>query len=226
MARVSTHSIVRNMLLSKPFLKACLVEGVVNYSSLARVIAEEMEKIGLKASQPAIKMALVRIREELLEDERELRRRIRYIIGNTVLQIHSDLMVITIKREAMKSLYTSLMNIIERARTLHVLHSTTSITVIISRENGMEMLRLLDKEMIIDLLEDQAAISMLSPQEIIETPGIIAFLVSSLYENNINITQIVSSYNDTIVIVNHRDVAEAFRILDNLIRSMRNLQKD
>lgn len=226
MARVSTYAIVRNILLSRPFLKACLVEGVINYSSLARLIGREMEKAELKASHPAIKMALMRIREELLEREEELRKRVKYIIGNTVLQMHSDLLVITIKKDMAANVYGSLAKIAEGTRVFHLLQSTASITVIISKEDSRKVLELLEEGSIIDMLKDQAAISMLSPREIIETPGVIAFVVSSLYENNINITQIVSSYNDTIVIVNHKDAPEAFRVLENLIRSMRNPEKN
>jgi hypothetical protein len=84
-----------------------------------------------------------------------------------------------------------------------------------------ELLRNVGRDDVVEILEDQAAVILVSPRDIVETPGVVALIASTLYENDINVTQIVSCYNDTIVLVDAMKAWEAYRVLETLIKSMR-----
>jgi aspartokinase len=221
LVRVSVASIVRGLVFSRPFIRGCLAEGVVNYSALARLLAEELRARGISASHGAIKMALVRIREEIVESERELRAKLKRVLGSTVLQLQSDLVVVTVRKHAVMARIPGIVKSMEMARFFQILQGVNTFTFIVSRENLEELLRNIGREDVVEILEDQAAVILVSPRDIVETPGVVALIASTLYENDINITQIVSCYNDTIVLVDAMKAWEAYRVLETLIKSMR-----
>jgi len=66
--KVSIAKIVKEIILSRPAIKECLILDVINYSALARVILKELEKENIKTSTGAVKMALIRIGEDLKKE--------------------------------------------------------------------------------------------------------------------------------------------------------------
>lgn len=221
MVKVSIASVVRGLIFTKPFIRGCLAEGVVNYSALARLLAEELRVRGIHASHGAIKMALVRIRDEVVDSERELRVKLKRVLGSTVLQLQSDLVVVTVRKIAVLARLPALVKSMEMARFFQILQGVNTFTFIVSKENLEELLRNVGREEVVEILGDQVAVILVSPRDIVETPGVVALIASTLYENDVNITQIVSCYNDTIVLVDASKAWEAYRVLETLIKSMR-----
>ncbi len=214
-------SIVRGLVFTKPFIRGCLAEGVVNYSALSRLLAEELRARGIHASLGAIKMALIRLREEVVENEKELRVKLKRVLGSTVLQLQSDLVVVTVRKHPVIAKLPAIVRSMEMARFFQILQGVNTFTFIVSRENLEELLRNIGREDVVEILGDQAAVILVSPRDIVETPGVVALIASTLYENDVNITQIVSCYSDTIVLVNASKAWEAYRVLETLIKSMR-----
>lgn len=217
----NVSSIVRKLITSRPFVKECLVEGVVNYSALARLLTRELESMEVRASHSAVKVALTRIRRDLLKSEESLRSKLKHILSSSVLQLQTDLKVVTVRKHSILLKLPDVAKVMETSRFSQLLQGVNTFTVIISRENFNELLKHLSMNDVVEVLEDQAAVILISPREIVETPGVVAFVTSTLYENNINITQIVSCYSDTIILVDSSKISDAFRVLESLIKSMR-----
>ena len=74
-------------------------------------------------------------------------------------------------------------------------------------------------------IEDQSAIVIISPKQIIDVPGVIAYITDLLSSNGVNITQIISCYTDTLLIVDREDALKAYQILENKILSLRKMFK-
>ncbi|MEM4929268.1 MAG: ACT domain-containing protein [Acidilobaceae archaeon] len=220
-AKEGVASSVREVLASRPHLRECLSENVVNYSALARALLKDVRKKNPNASLSAVKMALIRIKNEISESESSLKKKLREVLSKSVLQVQSDLVIVTIKRHALLSRIQHVTKALNSARFLQVLQGINTFTLIISEEDSEEILELVEKEHIVEVLRDQAALIIISPREIVETPGIIAFVTSLLYENNINISQIVSCHNETIIFVSSSEVTKAFQVVDQIIRSMK-----
>ncbi|WP_042701186.1 ACT domain-containing protein, partial [Thermococcus sp. PK] len=80
-------------------------------------------------------------------------------------------------------------------------------------------------EEIVELIEEQTAIILISPEEIIETPGIMAVMTSTLSSNGVNITQVISCHKDTIFVLDRKNAPKAYQILEDIILKMRRTLK-
>ena len=60
------------------------------------------------------------------------------------------------------------------------------------------------------------ALVVISPQEIVSTPGVLNNIISHFSMNKVNIEEIISCYRDTIIIVDENDSAKSYQIVKNL----------
>lgn len=217
--KISVAKAVKDIVLSRPAIKECLILDVINYSALARVILKELEKKNIKTSTGAVKMALIRIGEELKKERAFFERRIKNVVAKTVIELQSDLTVITAEKRAVLNKIGQLSKVMENARFFQLTQGVETFTLVLSSEEKEEVVKILNN--IVDLIEEQTAIILISPEEIIETPGFVAFIASALSSSGINITQVISCHKDTIFVLDRRDAPKAYQILEELILRMR-----
>lgn len=219
--KVSVAKIVKEIVLSRPAIKECLILDVINYSALARVILKELEKENIKTSAGAVKMALIRIGEDLKKERAFFEEKIKNVVAKTVIELQSDLTVITAERRAVLNNLEQLFKVMENARFFQLTQGVETFTLVLSSEEKEKILEIIQPKAIVDLIEEQTAIVLISPEEIIETPGIIAIMTSTLSSNGVNITQVISCHKDTIFVLNRRDAPKAYQILEDMILKMR-----
>ena len=223
--KVSVAKIVKEIILSRPAIKECLILDVINYSALARVILKELEKENIKTSAGAVKMALIRIGEGLKKERAFFEEKIKNVVAKTVIELQSDLTVITAERRAVSNNLEQLFKVMENARFFQLTQGVETFTLVLSSEEKEKVLKIIQPKAIVDLIEEQTAIVLISPEEIIETPGIIAIMTSTLSSSGVNITQIISCHKDTIFVLNRRDAPKAYQILEDMILKMRKTSK-
>lgn len=221
--RISVAKAVKEVVFSHPAVKECLILDVINYSALARLISKELEEKGIKTSNGAVKMALIRIGEELKKERTFFERSIRDVVAKTVIELQSDLTVITAEKNAFLKRIDQISKIMETARFFQLTQGVGTFTLVISNEERDEISAILGKESIVDLIEQQTAIVLISPEEIIETPGFVAFVTSALASNGINITQVISCHKDTIFVVDRKIAPKAYQALEELVLKMRGI---
>jgi len=56
-----------------------------------------------------------------------------------------------------------------------------------------------------------------SPEELENTPGVVAFLATLLSEQNVNIVEFISCWTETIMVVEKKDSLKAYEVLSNLV---------
>ena len=78
---------------------------------------------------------------------------------------------------------------------------------------------------ILDIIDNQSALVLVSPIDIITTPGVINYVTGLLAFNEINVTQILGSYTDTIIVINRADALKAFQVLEQRIIDLQQLAK-
>jgi len=218
--KISVAKAVKDTVLSRPAIKECLILDVINYSALARLILKELEKKNVKTSTGAVKMALIRIGEELKKERAFFERRIKGVVAKTVIELQSDLTVITAEKRAVLNKIGPLSKVMENARFFQLTQGVETFTLVLSSEEKEEVVKIL-RDNIVDLIEEQTAIVLISPEEIIETPGFVAFVASALSSGGINITQVISCHKDTIFVLDRKDAPKAYQILEDLILRMR-----
>lgn len=216
----SITKVVKDLIMSKPAIRECMILDIVNYSALARLLLEELESRGIKTSVGAVKMALIRLGGELKKEKESLERQIKNVIAGTVIELQSDLVVVTVEKRTLLNRIERLSKVMEKARFFQLTQGVETFTIVVSSEEKEEIIKILE-ESVVDIIEEQTAIILISPEEIIETPGIVAFVTSALSSNGVNITQVISCHKDTIFVLDRRDAPKAYQILEELILKMR-----
>ncbi|CUX78726.1 ACT domain-containing protein [Thermococcus chitonophagus] len=216
----SIAKLVKDLVMAKPCVREMMILGVVNYSALARLFHEELEKRGIKASVGAIKMALIRLGEELSEERASFENAIKGVIAKTVIELQSDLVVITVNKQVALGRMNRLFEIMKETRFFQLSQGVDTFTIAIANEDKEKVLEAL-KDGVVDIVDGQTAIILISPYGIMQTPGIIAFITTALAINGINLTQVISCHKDTVLLVDRKDAPSAYRVLEDLILRMR-----
>lgn len=221
MGRENISNIVREYVSSRPYLLEALSRKIVNYSALARLIVSELN-LG-KENIPAVKMALRRFAEKL-EEKSFTEDRVREIIASSSLQLINDIVVCTICGVQGSSVLTKEV-FLKKTGFLQVTQSSRHMTIMMDKDLYNSIRSLIEKTLAkigdVEVLENQTAILITSPREIIKTPGVIAYILSALASQGINITQFISCHTDTILIVDRREALKAYTVLEKLILNAR-----
>ncbi|AFK23174.1 hypothetical protein Py04_1603 [Pyrococcus sp. ST04] len=165
-------------------------------------------------------MALIRLGEELSSERAEFEESIRRVIAKTVIELQSDLAVITVNKQVALARINDILEIMKKTRFFQLSQGVDTFTIAIANEDKEEVVRAL-KEGIVDVVDGQTAIILISPYGIMQTPGIIAFITTALAVNGINLTQVISCYKDTVLLVDRKDAPSAYSVLEDLILKMR-----
>lgn len=210
----------RKALEKHPLYLDSLREGIVNHTELARRIYPEVcKKLGEKPLLDSVKMALIRIGRKLREDAEEIEKRIEEVISKSTLELKEDVAVVTVRMRALDDLLRAIKHV--RLRFVQITQGIETFTIAFDRRDYEEVKRLLREEDVISESPDQSAIILISPEEIVQTPGVISYVTSALSRNHVNITQIISCYTDTIFVVERNESLKAYGILKELIESFR-----
>ena len=193
-----------------------LKKGIINYTQLARLIANEYNL----ESVSAIKMAIKRFADS--EGERnDDSEPIWNVLSNAKVTIKGDVSIIVVEPSPdaiakVNEIEQNKVVTISYGETLYIIREQTAIVIIIEKNKREEALRVLDGLSIIRVKENATALVVISPQEIVSTPGVLNYIISHFSMNKVNIEEIISCYRDTIIIVDENDSAKSYQIVKNL----------
>ena len=142
-SETNVTKIVESYLEEHPVLVDVIQRGIVNYSALAREIIEEEEKRGNELSLGAVKMALLRITQEKKSGKEHMEKKLKKIIGESVIQLQSDLAMITIERGKIIGRMKELSNLMEDARFFELTQGVDIFNVLVSREKLRDVIKIL-----------------------------------------------------------------------------------
>lgn len=220
---ISVAEAVRRIILMHPALLDAIKMNVINYSALAeRIYPEVLETTGRnRISLEAIKMALIRFSEDIKRKHKILEKMIKDVISESVLELKSDIIVLTTKQETLMDKLDKLMENVVRARFFQLTQGLRTFTLIFDKRVLGKILKTIGEENIEILIDNQSAIILVSPKTVIEVPGVIAYITSLLARRGINITQIISCHEDTILIVDREYASKAFSLIEDIIFKLR-----
>ena len=73
-----------------------------------------------------------------------------------------------------------------------------------------------EREILIKRTDNLSSISIKLPEENVSIPGIYYFIFQKLSWEGINITEVISTSNEFTIVVDDKNVNEAFKIIKNL----------
>ena len=211
-------SVVEQYIKSKPFLLSSLSQGIINLTSLARIMMPELEAhLGKDVKQGAVVMSLKRLSEELdfkinykiskvLKNIGEITVRssltdFTYVISDTLLDNQAKLISEINKQQDI--FYTSSRG-----------ENETNIVTSTSVEPMVEAI--FKNEKLTHKIENLSSITVKLPQENISTPGVYYYIFQRLAWEGIIIHEVISTTNEFTIIVSDDQIDVAFKVIKDL----------
>jgi aspartokinase len=102
---------------------------------------------------------------------------------------------------------------------MQVVQSASAVTIIADRSLKDRIMDTVGRFNVIKIRENLVEIAVKSPERIVDTSGVIAYLITNLSDAGINIEETVSCHTDTIFIVKESDMIDAYSVLTRCIQS-------
>jgi len=213
--------VVNTIISRKPFLAESLAEGIINISSLSRLILPEVEELMQKTVQNgAVVMALNRFTHQV-DLQASLRiRKIFKKIGNII--VRTNLSAICVRNSE---------NLVDKQRQIiHIAIAQTDVfytfvqgvfesTMVISSVIVVQCIKIMQEETIVDQKHDLSSITLKLPVGSINQPGIYYFILRSLAWEGINIIEVISTSHEFTIVVKQNDVDKAFSALNLILKN-------
>ena len=203
-------SAVEDYIKSKPFLISALSQGIINLTSLSRIIKSEIElSLKKEVRYGAIVMALKRLSTEL--EFRTTFKIVKIIKDIGDITVRSSLVDYNFKvSETLLSNQAKLLSKVDNNDDFY----TSSRGV---NECNISLVEdVLKDEVLLSKQTNLSSISIKLPAENVSIPGVYYFVFQRLSWEGINIYEVISTSNEFTILVNEDQVDKAFKVIKNL----------
>ncbi len=214
----TVSSVVENYIKSKPFLLNSLAQGIINLTSLARVMVPDVEsELGKEIKQGAIVMSLKRLSEEL-----------DFKINHKITKVLKNIGEITVRSSLNDYTFGVTETVFEKqAKLIAAINNKPEVFYTASRGVNEVNIVLSDSvshlvdeyfigEKLTHKMENLSSITVKLPIENINTPGVYYFIFQRLSWEGIIINEVISTTNEFTIVVGDDDVDKAFRVIKDL----------
>lgn len=208
---MSITKLAERYIMEHPSIKDCLKNGLINYSSLSRQIANELE-LNPKKNFDAILIACRRLKRKLKKED-NFEEGILKILKQSKIEIKNKIIAVVLEKDIFFENILSIAKEIKRKKEVFKVIEGVSGITIVTTEDFLALIKKHYKSKIILENKNLAEITIKSPKEIETTPGTYAYLCSLLGENNINIVETLSCWTDSIFLIKEEDIGKAMNLL-------------
>lgn len=200
---------VWNYLDGKPAIRECLALELVNLSALARKASAEL---GINKPD-AVLAACRRYRSAPRAAWRE--QAVRRLLRRSRLETRTRVATVTVRYsyENLLRLEKAVNELLSANRLIRFIPTSQGLVLIVEDDTLPAVTKAISPGNILKVRKGLVELSVTSPESIEEIPGVMAFLSSSLASGGLNVLQVLSCFTDTILILEEKDLMEAFRIL-------------
>ena len=211
-------SAVEHYIKSKPFLQTALSEGIINLTSLARIIRKDIqaETTQREVRNGAIVMALKRLSVDM--EFRSTHRIVKVLKNIGDIIVRSNLTDYTfLTSETFMNAQAQLLN---KINNRDIFYATTrgvnEANIIVS--NSMESIveNIFKKERILHKFTDLGAISVKLPEENVSVSGIYYFIFQRLAWEGVNMNEVISTANEFTIVIPENHIDIAFKVIKDL----------
>jgi hypothetical protein len=211
-------SVVEQYIKSKPFLLSSLSQGIINLTSLARIMMPELEAhLGKDVKQGAVVMSLKRLSEEL---DFKINYKISKVLKNIgEITVRSSLTDFTyVISDSLLDNQAKLISEINKQQDIFYTSSRgvneTNIVTSTSIEPMVEAI--FKNEKLTHKIENLSSITVKLPQENISTPGVYYYIFQRLAWEGVIIHEVISTTNEFTIIVSDEQIDIAFKVIKDL----------
>ena len=181
-------------LKNKPFVLKALEQGIVNYSALARNISKDLGEINIEA----VKSTVIRLTQDLKNKKKKREQKVIDLLKKADFSINNKI------------------------ATIHHINPLTIESIAFSKTPSGYMYfvkeSIAEKTTFRKIDYGYAIIHIKNPTEIEDTPGVAAFLLTTLASENINIVHIMDCREDTFLVIKEYNAPLAFKALSQALR--------
>ncbi len=210
-------SAVEDYIKSKPFLISALSQGIINLTSLSRIIKSEIE-VSLKkeVKYGAIVMALKRLSNEL--EFRTTFKIVKIIKDIGDITVRSSLVDYNFKvSDTLLSNQAKLLAKVDNNDDFYTSSRGVNECNIVVSGNLISLIEdVLKNEILLSKQENLSSISIKLPSENVSIPGVYYFVFQRLSWEGINIYEVISTSNEFTILVNEDQVDKAFKVIKDL----------
>ncbi len=212
---------VETIIKRTPFIEEAMQDKLINVSSLARLIQQEVEdSLGKPVKTGAIMMAVNRMSPvEILKIRKNIKS-LSLKLGDFI--VRSDLFDYTFKNSS--TLPVNISKIFARIGSNRESFFTVSqgifeTNIVISSNLKEEIDRIFSEEEIIHSMSKLASITIKLPKTNLEQSGIYYFILKQLAWANIPVQEVISTTHEITLVVKEEDINKTFSILIDMKKS-------
>jgi len=211
-------SVVEDYIKSKPFLQSALAQGIINLTSLSRIIKTEIEnQLGKEVRNGAVVMALKRLSDDL--EFRATHKIVKTLKNIGEITVRSSLNNYTFKiSDTLLQNMALLITKIEDNKNAFYTSSggVNETTIIVSQNISKEVEEVFKGEELIEKIENASSITVKLPKENVSIPGIYYFIFQRLSWEGVNIFEVISTTYEFTILVDEDQIDKAFKVIKDL----------
>jgi len=211
-------SVVEQYIKKKPFLQSALAQGIINLTSLSRLIrAEVADILGKDVKDVAIVMALKRLSDDL--EFRATHRIVKVLKNIGEITVRSNLTDYTfLSSETILPQQAKLMKAVNENQDIFYTSSrgVNEINIVVSNILDKTVEDLFSEERLTQKAENLSSVTVKLPAENVSVPGIYYFIFQRLAWEGIVLYEVISTTNEFTILVNDEQVDVAFKTIKDL----------
>ncbi|CEN36470.1 aspartate kinase [Capnocytophaga cynodegmi] len=215
----TVSSAVENYIKSKPFLQTALSQGIINLTSLARIIRKEIQNdtTNREVRNGAIVMALKRLSTDM--EFRSTHRIVKVLKNIGEIIVRSNLTDYTfLVSETILNSQTELLKKIQNSKDIFYTTSrgVNETSLIVSNSIEATVEDVFRNEKCLHKFTNLGSISVKLPEENVSVPGIYYFIFQRLAWEGVSMNEVISTANEFTIIVPEYQVDVAFKVIKDL----------
>ncbi len=211
-------SVVENYIKTKPFLQSALAQGIINLTSLSRIIGPEIEEqLGKEVRSGAVVMALKRLSMDM--EFRATHKILKVLKNIGEITVRSSLTDYTfLLSDTILNSQASLLKEVNKNKDAFYTSSrgVNETNIVVSNSLNAMVESLFREEKMTQKVEDLASITVKLPEENVVIPGIYYFIFQRLAWEGIILHEVISTTNEFTIIVGEGQIDKAFKVIKDL----------
>lgn len=211
-------AVVENYIKKKPFLQSALSQGIINLTSLSRLVKPEVEEeLGKEVRNGAIVMALKRLSDDL--EFRATHRILKVLKNIGEITVRSSLTDFTfLVSDSILENQSRLLEEVNKNKDVFYTSSrgVNELNIVVSNTLEGTVEELFKDERCTQKASNLSSITVKLPAENVSVPGIYYFIFQRLAWEGIVLYEVISTTNEFTILVNDDQVESAFKTIKDL----------
>ncbi|MBT8177822.1 MAG: aspartate kinase [Eudoraea sp.] len=211
-------AVVEHYIKKKPFLQSALAQGIINLTSLSRIVKPEVEEeLGKEVRNGAIVMALKRLSDDL--EFRATHRIVKVLKNIGEITVRSSLTDFTfLLSNSILENQSLLLKEVNRNKDVFYTSSrgVNELNIVVSSTLDPVVEQLFNGETCTQKSTNLSSITVKLPAENVSVPGIYYFIFQRLAWEGIILYEVISTTNEFTILVNDEQVESAFKTIKDL----------